>query len=95
MKKFLFFLSLAFFGLTLAAQADSTLLFSEVMYDFPGTDDGHEYVKIENTGADPVDQQHYQARYQSPAEERQYRLADHTCRRQFDSGRQCRHISLG
>jgi hypothetical protein len=55
MKKFTLFLLLAFFGFSFAASADSSLAITDVMYDFPGTDDGHEYVKIQNTGADSVD----------------------------------------
>src|SRR3972149_2545607 len=56
MNKYLYFIVLAFFGFGNVSLADTgTLKISEVMYDFPGTDDGHEYIKIENTSTDPVD----------------------------------------
>ena len=56
MYKYLYFILLALFGSGNFALADTTTLkITEVMYDFPGTDDGHEYIKIENTGTDPVD----------------------------------------
>jgi len=56
MNKYLYFIVLVFFGFGNVSLADTgTLKISEVMYDFPGTDDGHEYIKIENNGVDPVD----------------------------------------
>ena len=56
MNKYLYFIVLAFFGFGNVSLADTgTLKISEIMYDFPGTDDGHEYIKIENIGTDPVD----------------------------------------
>jgi hypothetical protein len=54
MKKVPLFLLLAF-SFSFTSYAESSLKITEVMYDFPGTDDGHEYIKIENTGSESVD----------------------------------------
>src|SRR3989304_2670367 len=56
MKTYFYFIFLVLFGSCNFALADTApLQITEVMYDFPGTDENHEYIKIENIGADPVD----------------------------------------
>jgi hypothetical protein len=52
MKKILGVL-IIFFSLSLHAHAG--LIFNEIMYDLPGSDDGREWIEVANTGADPID----------------------------------------
>ena len=42
---------LVLFPLSVAAEVQ----IDEVMYDVPGSDDGHEWVEVVNTGGNPLD----------------------------------------
>jgi hypothetical protein len=51
------FMSLCLFILFICSpiSAYAQIVISEIMYDLEGTDTGHEWIEVENTGSDPVD----------------------------------------